>query len=105
MWRTQAIIDLLLGDLGGLPEGDTEALARARRKGAWVVGFDWLAIFVLIALESRDASPFILGATEQTLFTIGVLVVAVHSGYRLAQLHKLRAIARLVSELDERRGG
>ena len=104
MWRTQAILDLLLGDLGGLPEGDTEALIRARRKGAWVVAFDWLAILVLVMLHDRGGSQLSLGATEQTLFTIGILAVAVHSGYRLAQVRQLGTIQRLVAELEERRG-
>ena len=35
---------------------------------------------------------------------LGILAVAVHSGYRLAQIHKLRAIERLAAELEERRG-
>ncbi len=104
MWRTQAIVDLLLGDLGGLPRGNTESLARARRKGAWVVAFDWLAILVLVAFQERGESQWPLGAGEQTLLTVGILAVAVHSGYRLAQVHKLRTIERLVAELEKRRG-
>lgn len=104
MWRTKAILDLLIGDLGGLREGNAEDLARARRKATWVVAFDWLAILVLVGLHGRGESQLSLGATEQTLFTVGILAVAVHSGYRLAQVHKLRAIERLVAELEERRG-
>ena len=103
MWRTQAIIDLLLGDLGGLRDGNAEALARARRRAAWVVAFDWLAIVVLIGLQERGAGHFSLGATQQTLFTIGILVVAVHSGFRLAQVYQLRNLEKLIAELEERR--
>lgn len=102
MWRTQAILDLLVGDLGGVAEGDPESLARARRKGAWIVAFDWLAILVLIAVQDGGAAPWVLGANEQTLFTVGILAVAVHSGYRLAGVHKLRTIERVVAELEER---
>ena len=104
MWRTQAIIDLLVGDLGGLRESGVGALRRARRKATWMVALDWLAIALILGLQDLAATRLSLGATEQTLLTIGVLAVAVHSGFRLAQIHQLRNLERLVSELEERRG-
>lgn len=104
MWRTQAILDLLLGDIGGVTDGNKESLARARRKGAWVVAFDWAAILILVGTQGRTGAHLALSDGEQTLFTFGLLVVAVHSGYRLAQVHKLRSIERVVNDLEERRG-
>jgi len=103
MWRTQAILDLL-GDLAGLSEGDLEGLARLRRKASWVVALEWLAIVILVVSYDRAESQLSLGAGEQTLFTVGILAVAVHSGYRLAQVQQLRTIERLASEVEKRRG-
>ena len=103
MWRTQAILDLLLGDLAGLHEGDSVALTRARRRGTLIVALDWLAIVVLVVFQDRGESHLSLGPGEQTLFTLGILVVAAHSGYRLAQVHKLRTIERIARDLEERR--
>ena len=102
MWRTRAIISILLEDVAGLPPGDDEALSRALRRGAWVVAIDWLAIVTLVLLHDRGIAQLTLGASEQTVFTAGILAVAVHSGFRLGQLEKLRAIRRVRAELEER---
>jgi len=92
---------MLLEKIGGLP-ADDESLARARRRGAWIVAIDWLAIVVLIVLHDGAAPQLTLSDSEQTIFTVGILVVAAHSGFRLGQLEKLRAIQRLRAELEER---
>ena len=77
---------MLLTEVGGLPPDDDEALSRAQRKGAWVVAIDWLAIVVLIVFHDAGIAQLTLGGSEQTLFTVGILAVAVHSGFRLGQL-------------------
>ena len=102
MWRTQAIVSMLLEEVGGLPAGDGAELDRACRRGAWVVALDWLAVIVLVLLQDGDTARLTLSGTEQTVFTIGILTVAVHSGFRLGQVQKLRALQRLRIELEER---
>lgn len=102
MWRTQAVVSMLLEDIGGLESADAGALRRARRRGRFVVALDWLAIGLLVLLHDGPAPQLTLRGGEQTLFTLGVLAVAVHSGFRLAQLHKLAGLARLRRELEER---
>ncbi len=93
---------MLLEDVGGLPPDDPEALSRARRRAIVVVALDWVAILVLVVLYGGGGSQLTF-AGEQTLFTLGILAVAAHSGFRLAQLQKLRSIARLCEELEDRR--
>jgi len=102
MWRTNAIVSMLLEEVGGLPPDDDEALVRALRTGAWIVAIDWLAIIALIAFHDAGVALLTLGGSEQTLFTIGILAVAAHSGFRLAQIEKLKAVKRLQIELEER---
>lgn len=108
MWRKAAIQYMLLDDLCSLPAGANDdastslRLRKARRRARLVVAIDWLALLVLFLLRSR-AEPWLeLGPTEESIFTIGVLVVAVHSGFRLAQLDKLRRVTRLIEELNLR---
>jgi hypothetical protein len=102
MWRTQAVISMLLEDVGGLQSADDDALRAAQRRGRWVVALDWLALGALVLLHDEAASQLTLSGGEQTLFTLASLAVAVHSGFRLGQLHTLRALARLRRELEER---
>jgi len=102
MWQSKAVVSLLLEEIGSLPDGNLAALAAARRRATFVVALEWLAIVVLIVLQDRGVSMLTLGATEQTVFTVGILVVAVHSGFRLGQLDKLRALERLVAEISAR---
>lgn len=104
MWRTQAIVERLRGDLGGLAEVDAAAVKKARRRGLLVVFFDWFALVVLLLWRDPRGPQAGLSAGETLLFTLGLLAVAVHSGYRLAQVHQLSRIERLVEDLEERRG-
>ena len=69
-----------------------EALDRAERKALAGRRLDWLALVALFVLRDT-AAPFLpMGATIETVFTLGILAVAVHSGFRLGQLEKYRAV-------------
>jgi len=116
MWRTRAVISMLVEDLAGLPlpsdrdedsattEGrpELEPLAKAIRRARLVIAIDWIAILVLFIF--RDPSrPFLPGGQSiETVFTLGVLVVAAHSGFRWAQLDRYQAVLRLSTELRDR---
>ena len=100
MWRTRAVLSLLYEEIGGLPhdseetpERRAEDVRRARRRALMVVALDWLAILVLVLFGDRV--PILsVGRDEQTVFTLAILVIAAHSGFRLGQLEKLRAVTR-----------
>ena len=107
MLRRTAIRALLHEHVLGLGPGDDlsaesrrELLRSRRRRGAILVAAEWIAILLLVL--SRDpALPFLtLGPEQQTLFSIGILVVVAHSGFKLGQLEKLRAVERAIEELD-----
>lgn len=83
-------------------DGHLTALAKARRRAWAVVVLDWAAILVLL-LTYRDPEPFLsLGGSPRTIFSLGILAIAVHSGFRLAQLQSYRRIAEVCQELAER---
>ena len=115
MWRTRAVLSLLHEEIAGLPRteaaavhpasedrtserraGDdwSEAMGRARRRALIVVAVDWLAILVLVLFGDRALPALSLGPSEATVFTLAILGVATHAGFRLGQLEKLRAVAR-----------
>lgn len=117
MWRTDAVVSMLVEDVAELRiEDSTEAasedvearppelttLNRARRR-ALLVGFiDWIAIAVLLAFHSGP-DPFLpLGASTDAVFTLGVLAVATHAGFRLGQARTYKATARVCQDLWER---
>ena len=116
MWRTRAVISMLVEDIAGLTlssdreedaeesagRPELETLARAIRRARLVIAVDWIAILVLFIF--RDPSrPFLPGGQSiETVFTLGVLVVAAHSGFRWAQLDRYRAVQRLSTELRDR---
>ena len=109
MWRTRAVLSLLHEEVAGLPrdESDTaadraEAMARARRRAGIVVALDWAAIVVLVVFGELAVAGLSFGPSEQTIFTLTILAVAVHSGFRLGQLDKLRAVDRAAERLVER---
>lgn len=85
-------------------EREREALAGARRRAVLMIAFDAAAIAVLFALRD-PAAPFLpLGPQVETVFTLGVLAVAVHLGLRLGQYLTYRNVARVWEELLEREG-
>ncbi len=109
MWRTRAVLSLLHEEIAGLPydEQETpelraETMQRARRRSLIVIALDWAAIVTLVLLGDRALPMLTFGPTERAVFTLVVLVVAVHSGFRLGQLEKLRAVARAGDRLADR---
>lgn len=116
MMRLKAVRGLLVGEVASLrvaavesaEEGfdaaseqvarEREALAKARRRALLVAVLDGVALAVLFAF--RDAGrAFLSTEGEELVFTLGVLVVAVHLGFRLAQFLQLRTVERLYEEL------
>lgn len=80
---------------------EQEALERAERRSLFAVGLDWLALVGLFLLRD-PAAPFLpAGPTVDTVFTLGVVAVAVHSGFRLGQLEKYRAVRRAWDDLTD----
>jgi len=76
-----------------------EALHQAERRAKLVIALDWLALVVLFVFRDT-ATPFLpFDGTIETVFTLGVLAVAVHSGFRLGQLEKYRAVSRVHEEI------
>jgi hypothetical protein len=114
MWRTRAIRSLLVRDIAALrgasdpEEAADEAklqlslLAKAKRKALWVIALDWIAILVLFLFRRTEEPFLVFGADTRTVFTLGILAVAAHSGFRLGQLEKYAAVERAIRELEER---
>jgi len=107
MWRTRAVISMLVEDIAGLslltPEdGESEVLSKAMRRATLVVAVDCLAILILFLFRD-NARPFLpADQTIETVFTLGVLAVAAHAGFRWAQLERLRTVRRLCEDLRQR---
>lgn len=80
---------------------EREALDRGHRRGVFVVALDAAAIVVLLLLREDDRF-LVLARSEETIFTVGVLVVAVHLGFRLAQVLTVATVRRLHGEVSER---
>jgi hypothetical protein len=80
---------------------EREALDRAHRRGVLVAALDAAAIVVLLLLREGDRF-LVLARTEEAIFSLGVLVVAVHLGFRLAQVLTVATVRRLHQELAER---
>lgn len=97
-------------DIAGMPrapeglERGRELLERARKRSVAVVALDWVAIVILVFVRARGGGIMTLGPTEDSIFALGLLAIAIHSGFRLGQLEKLRAVDRALRELDARSG-
>ncbi|HEX2253940.1 MAG TPA: hypothetical protein VHQ65_11790 [Thermoanaerobaculia bacterium] len=115
MLRLRAVRALLVDDVAGLrvvrgeeigPDEELarerEALERARRRALLMAALDLVAIAVLFVLREPGRVFLFLGRGEETVFTLGVLAIAVHLGFRLAQYQSYRDLARLYEELVER---
>lgn len=116
MIRLRAVRSLLVEEVGevraetaaedNLAEAELEerqraAIEKARRRAALVAALDLVAILVLFALRPRGLPFLVLEGTEQGLFTLAVVVVAVHAGFRLGQRQKLGAVRRALDSLPE----
>ena len=122
MWRTRAILSLLVDNVAQLRshqppaengeshetalaqtvEESFHALNRAKKRATMAIAIDWLAIAVLFFFRP-EGEPFLsFGANPRTVFSAGILAVAIHSGFRLGQLEKFRAVERACRELSER---
>lgn len=103
MLRLQAVRSLLLEEIADLRPSQLEdysvALRRARLRAALIAAVDGIAILVLFALRPGGGAFLVLDRSEQGLFTLGVLAVATHAGYRLAQRQKLAAVERALETL------
>jgi hypothetical protein len=105
MLRAQAIEDLLIDDVAQLRRSETsneerrEELVKARQRAIMVAIFDWAAIAALFLLRDPAASFLAFGAGEETVFTLAIVAVAAHSGFRLGQWEKYRAVERAVEAL------
>lgn len=114
MWRTRAIVSTLIEDVAALrhqtPGSDPEPsglelLDRAKKRARLVVALDWIALAVLFVFRDPGRAFLPAGPSVEAVFTLGVLAVAVHSGFRLGQLEKLAAVERACRELLERDPG
>ena len=105
MLQLDAVRSILFDDIAGVrpdsdrPDDPIGTLQRAGRRALMVAVVDWLAILVLFTLHDGPTGFLSAGATEQGLFTFGVLAVATHAGFRLAQREKYVAVARALEEL------
>ena len=128
MLRLRAVRSLLVEEVGGIagtrsrrwsrgepdeaPEEQTpeerdvflrSELERASRKALGMVVLCWTAILVLFLTHERP-DRFLSFQGIETVFTLGILVVATYAGFRLGQWEKYRALTRVVDELGEREG-
>lgn len=116
MWRTRAVVSMLVEDIAGLSlptdresdldesEGrpELEPLAKSIRRARLVIAVDWIAILILFLFRD-PAQPFLPGnQAVDTVFTLGVLAVAAHAGFRWGQLERYRSVQRLCDELLDR---
>lgn len=92
--------DALLESAAREADDQREALDRAERRALLTVGVDWLALVVLFVFRDPATTFLPTGPTVETIFTLGVIGVAVHSGFRLGQLEKYRAARRAWEKLD-----
>lgn len=113
MLRIQAVKSLLVEEVAGIalpretaPCAEETAhllreLGRACRKALFIVALCWGAITILLATHPQRVR--FLGFEElETVFTLGILLVATYAGFRLGQWEKYRAVRRVVEELAER---
>jgi len=77
------------------------ALERAEKRGWSIVLLDWAAILILFLTRERSDLFLTLGRSSTAVFSLAVLAVAVHSGFRLGQLLMHRNIHRACQELEK----
>jgi hypothetical protein len=117
MLRTRVVRELLF-EVAGLrrprdlddagPGEDDEArrvedlrdeIVQARKRAILVVVLDAVAVALLLYLRDPARGFLVIGRSEEMVFTIGILLIAGHLGFRLAQLLVLRNLERAWEEL------
>lgn len=99
MLRPRAVEALLFEDVARLrrPAETTDErhheLERAGRRALLVAVLDWLAIAALFIWRDPLVRFLDLGAGEESIFTLAILAVAAHSGFRLGQRERYVAVA------------
>lgn len=110
MLRAPAIEDLLIEEVARVRHRTDESadplddVVRARRRSLAVAIFDWVAIAILFAMSDPVSDFLSIGTDERTIFALAILAIAVHSGFRLGQWEKYRAVEAAVRSLS-RLGG
>lgn len=118
MLRARAVRSMLVEEVGGLRSSaaaeETPAqaagrehrlLTRAARRSLFFVVLDLLAVSVLFTFREPATAFLAPGPTEEGIFTLGVLAVVAHAGYRYAQYRHYRTVSRIHTELIEREAG
>jgi len=81
---------------------DLESLAKAIRRSRLVIAVDWIAILTLFLFRDPSRSFLPGHQTVEIVFTLGVLAVAAHAGFRWGQLDRYLSVQRLCDELLDR---
>ena len=77
-------------------------LERAARRAFWVVVLDSAALVVLLGWRLRSGQAVLpFGRSEESIFTLGIVAVAIHLGFRLAQRFWLTSVLRAWDDLPE----
>lgn len=77
-----------------------DELERAEKKALFMVILDWAAITVLFLFSDPSLGFLTLGREVETVFTVGILAVAVHSGLRFGDRNRYRAVRRALERLS-----
>jgi hypothetical protein len=80
-------------------DAEKELLRQAARRALLVVLIDALALVLLFVLRDRSRSFLQLDRSPDSVFTLGVLVVAAHLGFRLAHYLHLRRVGSALLDL------
>ena len=106
MLRPNAVETLLFEDVARLrrpaetAEERRRELSSARDRALLVAILDWLAIAALFFWRDPLANFLALGAGEESVFTVAILAVAAHSGFRLGQRERYGAVAAAMRSLE-----
>jgi|CXWL01.1.fsa_nt_gi hypothetical protein len=91
--------ETLIGEVAGLGPAPRVELAPRLRRVTLVVVVVWAAILILV-LGQQEAGPvLVFDGSGRAAFTLGLLTVAVFSGYRLGELMLLRRVERVLADL------
>ncbi len=106
MLRIEAVEELLFENVARLRVAADDAeerryqLWRARQRALLIAVLDWLAIAVLFFWRDPLADFLTLGPGEESVFTVAILAIAVHSGFRLGQRERYGTVAAALRSLE-----